>query len=139
MMLTTVTERLGYAGLIPFVGCGLAVYLGIAEASGLFQLYSLVILAFMAGACWGVVQAGSDAPGSSPQVWSIAICLWGLLAYFMPYALSLVMLLVAFLALLWLERSPLFQGVYSPSYKKLRLILTVVVSLMHMWVISITI
>ena len=132
----SVTEWLGYSGLIPFVGCAIGVSLGIEEAAVVFQLYSIVILAFMAGACWGVIQADSEMPETSSQIWSIAICLWGLLAYFMPYVLSIIMLFIAFVTLLWLEKSPLFQQAYSTSYKKLRMILTTVVALAHAAVIA---
>lgn len=49
-------EWLGYAGLLPFLGSFLASVSGFEAGLSVFLAYSALILSFMAGACWGVVQ-----------------------------------------------------------------------------------
>lgn len=130
----TLSETLGYAGLIPFVLLGVGTFAGVGEAGDLFKLYSLLILAFMAGGCWGVEQANPDKIESNLLALSIGAFLWGVLAYFLPLNVAVVMLLVGFVLLLWIEANPLFKSAYEPRYKRLRLVLTSVVALMHILV-----
>jgi len=127
----SLSELLGYAGLIPFILLGGLTWFGVDGAGNLFKLYSLTILAFMAGGCWGVEQANPDKIDSTLLALSIGAFLWGLMAYFLPLNVSVVMLLAAFILLLWIESNPLFKQSYQASYKKLRLILTTVVGVMH--------
>lgn len=130
----SLSERLGYAGLIPFVSIGLAVGIGIEGAAELFKLYSVLILAFMAGGCWGVEQANPEKIDNTLLALSIGAFLWGTIAYFLPINVAVLMLSVGFVLLLWIEANPLFKTAYEASYKKLRLILTSVVLAMHVFV-----
>lgn len=127
----SLSERLGYAGLIPFILIGGAVGVGVEGAPDLFKLYSLLILAFMAGGCWGVEQANPEKIDSTLLALAIGAFLWGVIAYFLPINVAVVMLLVGFVLLLWIEANPLFKDAYDESYKKLRIILTSVVLVMH--------
>lgn len=130
----SLSERLGYAGLIPFVLIGLAVGIGVEGSAELFKLYSVLILAFMAGGCWGVEQANPEKIDNTLLALSIGAFLWGTIAYFLPINVAVLMLLVGFVLLLWIEANPLFKSAYEESYKKLRLILTSVVLAMHVFV-----
>lgn len=134
----SLSERLGYAGLIPFVLIGLAVSIGIEGSGELFKLYSVLILAFMAGGCWGVEQANPEKIDNTLLVLSIGAFLWGTIAYFLPINVAVLMLVVGFILLLWIEANPLFKSSYDESYKKLRLILTSVVLAMHILVFLFT-
>ena len=52
----TLSQQLGYAGLLPFFFSLIAAVAGFPEGEEFFRLYSVFILSFMAGACWGVGQ-----------------------------------------------------------------------------------
>lgn len=134
----SLSERLGYAGLLPFIMITIAVAIGVEGAADLFKLYSVLILAFMAGGCWGVEQANPDKIDNTLLALSIGAFLWGGMAYFLPINVAVVMLLAGFLLLLWIEANPLFKSAYESSYKKLRIVLTSVVSLMHILVFFFT-
>ena len=84
----TLVEILGYAGLIPFIGAALVIPLGVTEALPFFMAYSAMILAFMAGACWGVVQGRHDAFGHLAPSVSIAVFLWGLAVWWFNASLG---------------------------------------------------
>ncbi len=51
-----ISQKLGYAGLIPFVFFALSVLAGSTWAPDFFTLYSALILSFMAGACWALCR-----------------------------------------------------------------------------------
>jgi Flp pilus assembly protein TadB len=88
----------------------------------------------MSGGCWGVEQANPDQIDEIPIQLSIGTFLWGMLAYFMPTNISVLMFLVGFCLLLWTETNPIFRRVYTESYKKMRNILTGVVAALHILV-----
>jgi hypothetical protein len=133
-MALSISEKLGYIGLVPFVAGAVAVVLGVDGAEELFKLYSLLVLTFMSGGCWGVEQANPDQIDEIPIQLSIGTFLWGMLAYFMPTNISVLMFLVGFCLLLWTETNPIFRRVYTESYKKMRNILTGVVAALHILV-----
>ncbi|MCA6065180.1 DUF3429 domain-containing protein [Thalassolituus marinus] len=130
-MALSISEKLGYAGLIPFVAAAGAVLMGYEQGEEFFKLYSLLILTFMAGGCWGVEQANPEQIDEIPLELSIGTFLWGILAYFLPTNVAVLMFLVGFWLLLWTETNPIFKRSYAESYKKLRNILTGAVSLVH--------
>lgn len=142
------TLLLGYSGLLPFVGITLAVIIGISNAIDLFVLYSLSILAFMAGGAWGAIQQisipdkgqsdieQSDNQQSSGLQSAILAYLIALLAVLLPLKIGLVLLVLAFLMVIVIEQKRgLFAG-YSASYRQMRWILTIVVIVCHaiIWV-----
>lgn len=130
-MSLSISEKLGYAGLVPFVLTALGVVFGIEGAQELFKLYSLLILSFIAGGCWGVEQANPDQIDEIPLELSIGTFLWGILAYFLPVNVAVLMYMVGFWLLLWTETNPIFKRAYAQSYKRLRNVLTGVVTLLH--------
>ena len=108
-MALSISEKLGYAGLLPFIAGATAVVLGIDGGEEFFKLYSLLILAFMAGGCWGVEQANPEQIDEIPLELSIGTFLWGLLAYFLPTNVAVLMFMVGFWLLLWTETNPIFK------------------------------
>ena len=48
----SISEKLGYIGLVPFVAGAVAVVFGADGAEELFKLYPLLVLTFMSGGCW---------------------------------------------------------------------------------------
>lgn len=130
-MATSISEKLGYAGLVPFVAAALAVVFGYERGEEFFKLYSLLILTFMAGGCWGVEQANPEQIDEIPLELSIGAFLWGVMAYFLPTNVAVLMFMVGFWLLLWTETNPIFKRAYAASYKRLRNILTGAVTLVH--------
>ena len=130
-MALSISEKLGYAGLLPFIAGAAAVVLGMEGGEEFFKLYSLLILAFMAGGCWGVEQANPEQIDEIPLELSIGTFLWGLLAYFLPTNVAVLMFVVGFWLLLWTETNPIFKRAYADSYKRLRNILTAAVTLLN--------
>lgn len=140
------TQLLGYSGLLPFIAITLAVVAGVAGADELFILYSLSILAFMAGGAWGAIQqadhdrfneqgANSECNHSSGLEWAILAYLIALLGVLLPMLASLVLLVVAFVMVILLEqKQALFEG-YSQAYRGMRWVLTTVVILCHLTII----
>lgn len=130
-MALSISEKLGYAGLLPFIAGATVVVLGIDGGEEFFKLYSLLILAFMAGGCWGVEQANPEQIDEIPLELSIGTFLWGLLAYFLPTNVAVLMFMVGFWLLLWTETNPIFKRAYAESYKRLRNILTAAVTILN--------
>ncbi|UXD87632.1 DUF3429 domain-containing protein [Thalassolituus hydrocarboniclasticus] len=130
-MALSISEKLGYAGLLPFIAGAAAVVLSLEGGEEFFKLYSLLILAFMAGGCWGVEQANPEQIDEIPLELSIGTFLWGLLAYFLPTNVAVLMFMVGFWLLLWTETNPIFKRAYAESYKRLRNILTAAVTILN--------
>ena len=128
----SLSEKLGYAGLVPFIASAVAAVVGIEGSEHFFKVYSVLILCFMAGGCWGVEQANPDKIDEVPLELSIGAMLWAMMAYFLPPEVALPMLLAGFWILIWVEANPLFKSAYSASYKHLRMVLTSVVSVLHL-------
>jgi hypothetical protein len=94
--------------------------------------YSAVILSFLGGIHWGVAMRDrafvSDA--------RLAVCMlpsliaW--LSLMLPINLGLIVSLVAFLVWWAWDRT----AIEDPDYRRLRLHLTAVVSLCHLWLIA---
>ncbi|TNC92768.1 MAG: hypothetical protein CSH36_02805 [Thalassolituus sp.] len=131
----TLTQQLGYAGLLPFFFSLIAEVAGLEGAADIFRSYSVVILAFMAGACWGVGQVRPERRRSVELTLAIAVSLLAMLMYFMPLLIALPGLLVGYWTLVWLEREPLYRQAYRRDYRQLRWVLTVTVSACHLLLI----
>lgn len=133
-MALSLSEKLGYAGLVPFVVGAIATIFGVEGADELFKLYSVLILAFMAGGCWGIEQAHPEQINEIPVELSVGVFIWGILAYFLPTNIAVLMFSVGFWLLLWTESNPIFKDTYTKSYKRMRNVLTTVVTVLHIMV-----
>lgn len=130
-------SALGYAGLLPFVALPVLLILQLwpdtAALLQLFQLYSALILGFMAGVIWPVLSPAKD----SARANKIA-----LLAVSFPVlsicALALIpdyFLLFQAMLFLWLRLAEYRSGInllYARSYRRLRNQLTLVVIFSHL-------
>jgi hypothetical protein len=132
---------LGYSGLLPFIIAAVLSLFGIAGALAFFLAYSAMILAFMAGASWGVGQGHHQRMGYWLPGVSIAVFLWGLAAWVLVAIIgsefTLIALVAGYLVLYLMELQPLFREVYSPVYRRLRRHLTLVVVVVHLLLIGV--
>lgn len=125
-------QWLGYAGLIPFVALVLLSHWPIwpeLQAETLFQRYSAIILAFMAGVLWPVWS--QQAPLRPLAVFAVSIPVLSFLAGVLPDAWLIGIELLLFLLLRIGERWFGLDQLYHPEYLKLRQRLTRVVVLCH--------
>lgn len=130
-MAISLSEKLGYVGVAPFVLGALGVIFHIDGGEHLFKLYSLLVLTFMAGACWGVEQAHPEQIDEIPTALSVGVFIWGVLAYILPLNIAVLMFTVGFWVMLWTETNPIFVRVYDSSYKRMRNVLTGVVTALN--------
>ena len=99
---------LGYAGLLPFYGFLLGIWLlqdwpAAVSVQG-FVIYSLAILSFLGGTLWGRVQSLDD-PMMPRLVVSNGVVIFAVAAVLTAKAwLASVALMCGYLALLWYER-----------------------------------
>jgi hypothetical protein len=125
-------QWLGYAGLIPFVVLMLLSAWPVwpeLQAPVLFQRYSAIILAFMAGVLWPVWS--QQAPLRPLAVFAVSIPVLSFLAGVFPDAWLIAIELLLFLCLRLGERWFGLDQLYHPAYLKLRQRLTRVVVLCH--------
>ncbi|MEM9255181.1 MAG: DUF3429 domain-containing protein [Pseudomonadota bacterium] len=120
-----VASRLGYAGLLPFMGAAALVWImpnaGAAIRIGL-AVYALAIVSFLAGAWWGIalLRRHSDLLIASNVV---VIAAWGSVWLLHPPA-SLSVLAALMAVMVAIEgRHPAFAP-QPPYYRRLRLTLT---------------
>lgn len=135
---------LGYAGLLPFVLLPLAYHLqwlaGSAQLLLLYQLYSALILGFMAGVLWPVLyQQPASATTNKLALLAVSFPVFSIisLALLPGYFLLLQAILFALLRL-----SEVGSGInrrYSSSYQSLRNNLSVVVIISHVVMYAMTI
>ena len=141
----SLSQSLGYAGLIPFYGA--LVMLASTEdyphafATQGFVIYSLGILCFMAGTLWGQSQAvatSSDSTDANSSVTnqklqllvSNGLAVFAVISVLTAQALiASILLLLGYLATLWYERS---IGVRDAWYLQMRTRLTALVGLAHL-------
>ena len=129
-----VTERLGYAGLIPFYAAvvGFAVFTDYPQSLSVqaFIVYSLAILCFLSGALWG--QAGQTAGKEQilRRIVSNGIVIYAVAAVLTAQAMvAAVLLMLGFLCLLWYELRLADMALW---YGRLRLRLTLGVVIAHL-------
>lgn len=136
-------ERLGFAGLLPFLGFAVAALLGLhsAAATLAFAQYSAIILSFLGGVHWGIAMRDSSA--SNAQLgWSMVPSVIGMSALLLSWFTSVTWLLalLALTHLFWLnyERRR-FDGQQNHDwYIQLRRQLTFTVVALHVILIIIS-
>ena len=89
---------------------------------------------FLTGSCWGALRTKKKKAEDWQLGFTIAIFLWGWFATYLPDNISVLMLLVAFWMLRFLESDKVFGKVYTEQYRELRGKLTWVVSALHIFV-----
>jgi hypothetical protein len=127
-------RKYGYAGLIPLaVGFAGALF-AVSGSVEVFLTYSLLVLVFLTGSCWGALRTKKKKAEDWQLGFTIAIFLWGWFAYYLPQNISVLMLLVGFWMLRFLESDKVFKKVYTEGYHDIRRKLTWVVSALHIMV-----
>ncbi len=98
------SKTIGYFSLAPFAISTLLAWLGLDLGLALFQNLSILLLVFLLGNFLGSLQALTEV--KAKQFYFVALLLlWGLIAWFVPYLLSMIMLILGFVALFLLEMS----------------------------------
>ncbi|MEM8594610.1 MAG: DUF3429 domain-containing protein [Pseudomonadota bacterium] len=127
-------RNLTFAGTLPFIGCVLLMHFGVSELPlfgplyNILSVYALVIATFLAGTLWG---QHLHLEGDWPQkllIWSnaITIVLWlGFLV--LGFTQILMMCIVAFIALLFIDLRLFKDGILDRSYIQVRVIATIIV------------
>lgn len=126
-------KRLGYGGLLPFVGLGLAAWVlqGSRQAQAIFALlaYGATIVSFLGGIHWGLALRDRGDPSVAMLAWGVvpsllawAALLWG--------ASSGLWLLAAGLWACWAVDRSVYPRLGLEGWLGMRLELTVVASLM---------
>jgi hypothetical protein len=129
----TVYPLLTYAGMLPFVGCALMPFFGLQELWNLGSYdyiaaaYALAIVCFLCGAHWGTylyhVSAAPDNLFISSNV--IVVACW--FAFLMAaQAITLFVLILAFLCLLVMDYRLLKAGLLTDFYFRMRTNATIV-------------
>ena len=126
---------LGYAGLLPFIGLTVALFLVDEEflsyTQFAFQAYGAVILTFIGGVHWGLVLRNeSDAHRNKEIIASIVPSLFAWISLLLPVDLALGVLLTAFLLLFFYEYRVLWADLFPAWYRQLRCVLTTIVCLL---------
>lgn len=125
----TLTNRLGYAGLIPFIGLALVSALPDYRHTAVLGLisYGAIILSFMSGSLWGQAQGVTNLR-AGPLIASNALALSGWAALYCAVTgwvmLALAGLALGFIACWACERVWVHQ---QPGYQQLRSRLTFIV------------
>ena len=126
-------NKLGYAGLLPFIGLTFLQLWPHSVAFTLpfavFQSYSQIILAFMAGVLWPVLYQQS---ARLMPVWVVSFALVGWFSSLLSPQYQLIVLAAAFLALRLVELRLGVNVSYTPAYRQLRNHLTTVVVACHL-------
>lgn len=137
---TSTAQRLGFAGLIPFLAFTLGGLLDVyaEHAIRLFVIYSALILSFLGGIHWGVAMQTDGSPTRSLK-WSMLPSIVGISLFFAGLWLSpLTMLtILALTHLFWLN----FEKRHLPEqlwYLELRNRLTFTVVALHVILIIIS-
>ncbi len=139
-------QRVGFAGLLPFIGLALLALLDIytAEVLIIFMVYSALTLSFVGGISWGLSMAASESDNSRSLQWSALPTFAGLILVIvatLPCGQTAVLPLLSVLALLhlfWLnyERRKLTEHTW---YIELRSRLTFTAVALHIILIIINI
>lgn len=128
------TQSLGYAGLLPFAGFALGLWLleGYVHALSMqgFLVYSLAILCFLAGSLWGSAPQHAERARIPRLLVSNGVVIFAVLAFLTAQPLIAAMLLMlGHLAQLWYELNTLAKELW---YRRLRTRLTLVAVGLHL-------
>lgn len=127
------TRSLGYAGLLPFAGFALGVWVldGYVQALSMqgFLVYSLAILCFLAGSLWGSAPLYAESARLPRLLVSNGVVLFAVLGFLTAQPLiAAVLLMLGHLAQLWYELNTLARGQW---YRTLRTRLTLMAVVFH--------
>lgn len=127
-------QFLGFAGLLPFVGllCLFSFpsdYL-LINPPQTFIFYSVVILSFISGTLWRKLDTPDN---EKPQIISNMFCLFAFICLLIPISAGLYLLIIGYLSIFFTEYvlTQNKQLTEVSDYLKMRLILTITVSLLH--------
>ena len=130
---------LGFAGLIPFYACAIALWVAaggpVANMAWLALLaYAAVIASFMGAVHWGLALHGLDTGGLTPPVlrqlgFSVVPAIVAWLALLSPAPWVLIVLMALFPVIYLQDRRAAARGLAPDWYLDLRLPLTVLVEI----------
>ena len=141
-MSETLAKRLGYAGVVPFVGLSLGIiFTPGADSTGetlaaqvaaqmALLVYAAVILSFLGGIVWGrllAADAGSIAVANRHLVYSVLPSLVAWFALFFGFERAALILASGFAAALLYDRSLAKAGLLPNWFYDMRIWLTLVV------------
>jgi hypothetical protein len=130
-------NALGYAGLLPFIGLPLLyqqqIWFDSPTLLHVYQLYSALILGFMAGVLWPALpQSDSHNNSHSLALLAVTFPVLSVIGLVLIEHSFLLLQLVLFLLLRLTELLTSINQRYSRSYRSLRNWLTLVVSVSHL-------
>lgn len=139
-------KYLGYAGLLPFALLPLAYHLqwyDSAQLVLLYQLYSALILGFMAGVLWPVLyhqgpvlhqqeQSGTQASYNSYALLAVSFPVVSIIGLALLPGYFLLLQALLFVLLRLAECTTAINRRYSNGYQSLRNALTLVVTVSHL-------
>lgn len=128
-------EKIIYASLLPFVLAMLLAWAGLDIGQTLFQSLALLLLVFLTGSRFGSIQVASARTLDFYIV--LGLLIWALLAWFVPYRLSIIMLLLGFAVLFGLEFRRLENNIFK-QYKRTSWIFVSILGVLHLAVFFIT-
>lgn len=136
-MQTRLWLLLGYAGLIPFIALALLsaftdIQIG-QSTHFVFTCYSAAILSFLAGTIW---LQGQSKRLFSPTLCSNLITLLAFIALLLSYPVGVVLLLIGYLLVLWIELTFNLYANKPQGYKTMRQWLSIVVIVCHFAVLA---
>jgi len=121
---------LGYGGLVPFVFFGIAAWFGSSDwqvfALHALAVYAAVILSFLGAIHWGLALAdpAHRVFGLAGPAWAVLPSIAAWLALLLPKTAALIVLLLLFPLVLWVDRASLRAMPLPPGYLTLRAHLT---------------
>lgn len=131
-----ITYILGYAGLIPFIGCVICLYNGIHQLPFLVPIkdiiisYSFVIAIFLSGVHWGQhLNINNKWAWLLPLLSNgMTIFLW--LAFItLPFTPLMIVFILFFAILLVIDYAIFRAGIITKKYFKMRFIITMILLL----------
>lgn len=130
----TLYTALTFAGAIPFVGAVILLMMGRFELPYLGTIsmalasYGLAIVTFVAGSQWGLYKLSKQRPLPNFFILSNGITVTAISGFILlPTAYFLLVLVVLYLMLLWLEKDFYRVGVISLHYLTVRVLVTALV------------
>jgi len=123
-------QALGYGGLIPFAFFGVAAWFGAGDwqafALHALAVYAAVILSFLGAIHWGLSLLDRDHRvfGWPAPAWAVLPSIVAWAALLLPKTAGLIVLLLLFPLVLWVDRASLRALPLPPGYLTLRGYLT---------------